>query len=105
EAARPALPTPVVLPTIEPRARVTVVAPSSPVAAPPGVDLAVTEPAVAAAQVTPIATAHAPLSRRATVEARRAAAGKKPRAAGSAFVRPAGRAHKGGWIARAGVLA
>lgn len=38
------------------------------------------------------------------VEARRAAAGKKPRS-GSSFVRPGGRAHKGGWVARAGVLA
>ena len=160
-AARPAVPQPVVVPSLEPdeqpvavrpAAPVTQARPNAPTAAPlarPQVAATLTQPvlpdpvaaapvsgvlaapALAAATtpgaattsgvpagpldapaemlgdqaVTSSAAACAPMSRRATVEARRAAARKKPRSAGSSFHRPAGRAHKGGWVARAGILA
>ena len=159
-AARPAVPQPVVVPSLEPdeqpvavrpAAPVTQSRPTAPAAAPlarPQVAatlaqpvlpdpvaatpasrslaapvLAATTPAAATTSGVPAgpldapaemlgdqagtssAAACAPMSRRATVEARRAAAGKKPRSAGSSFHRPAGRAHKGGWVARAGILA
>lgn len=63
-------------------------------------------PEAAAPTVEPTHVAGcAPASRRAAVDARRAAAGKKPRAAGASFQRPSARPHKGGWVARAGILA